>query len=384
MKAFYSKSIERVYIQRAVEEMPAVQRGIPRLRDLGITELYYAGGREEIPREHLTQSTLYLSDVRGEALGHCPASKGQLCCNYHTLDLYMGCSLGCSYCVMQSYLNFSPITIQVNTAPMVESIRRLAEANPGRLLRVGTGEVGDSLLFDPIFELSAELMAGVADLDNVILEFKSKTDCVDQLIGEDGRGLPGADRTVIGFSLNTPALVASEDGYAVNLERRFAAAWKALEAGMSVAFHFDPMIRDPDPGSDGNWQLEYIRLCDTILQLRRRAMDELPVAGALWPVAWVSMGTVRFTPALREKISDRPYLYDEFSRGRDGKFRYLQPLRAGMYRSIRDALSTALKGERPVRLYMCMEGEAMWRHVFGETPAHISELDPVFATLREE
>lgn len=365
-------NISRIYVQRSVENLPATIRGLEKLKNIGIDQFRVVEDRSEIPREHLRQSTLYLSSVRGEPLGHCPGSKGHICCNYHTLDLYMGCSLGCSYCVMQSYLNFSPITIQMDTSPMVHSIRHLAEQNPGRQIRVGTGEVGDSLLFDPLFQLNGELMAGLAEIPGLILEFKTKTDYVDHLLY-----LPGGRSTVIGFSLNTEEISAAEDGYSVSIHRRFEGAKKVLDAGMSVAFHFDPMIRS------GDWERGYELLCRKILELHQYAVERGEDPGnGLWPIAWVSMGTVRFTTALRDKIADRPYLYDEYSRGRDGKFRYLQPLRADLYRLIHRNLQPLLQGERPLRLYMCMESDAMWRHVFGQTPAHIPELNPIFQPLR--
>ena len=61
-----------------------------------------------------------------------------------------------------------------------------------------------------------------------------------------------------------------------------------------------------------------------------------PVASALgkFPsekIVWISMGTVRYPPELKEKMGDRPYLYDEFVRSRDGKFRYLQVKRIEIY-----------------------------------------------------
>ncbi|AHC13651.1 Spore photoproduct lyase [Salinispira pacifica] len=372
MNEFYLNNISQLYIHRSVEKLPGTLRGLEKLRELGIHEHRVVNDRSEIPGEHLRQSTLYLSPVRGEPLGHCPGSKGHICCNYHTLDLYMGCSLGCSYCVMQSYLNFSPITIQMDTSPMIDSIRRLAETNPDRQIRVGTGEVGDSLLFDPLFQLNGELMAALADIPNLVLEFKTKTDYVDHLLQ-----LPGRKFTVIGFSLNTDEISRAEDGYSVSIIRRFEAAKRVLDAGMSVAFHFDPMIRS------GDWKPGYEKLCNSILELHQYALEECEDPGnGLWPIAWVSMGTVRFTSALRDKIADRPYLYDEYSRGRDGKFRYLQPLRAELYRLIHGNLQPILEGERPLRLYMCMESDAMWRQVFGNTPAHIPELKPIFQPLR--
>ena len=53
---------------------------------------------------------LVLSQIRGEILRKCPGTHGHLCCNYHVINQYIGCPIGCSYCILQGYLN-QPFTI---------------------------------------------------------------------------------------------------------------------------------------------------------------------------------------------------------------------------------------------------------------------------------
>lgn len=342
---------ERLYATADVADSAAVSRVRSRLPGLPFSVV---ADKHEIPEEHRSRSTLFMTAPRGNPVGKCPGTRGHLCCNYVTMDLYMGCTLGCSYCIMKFYLNFLPITVHTDTAPGIEAVRELSRLNPGRAVRVGTGEVGDSLLLDPLFELSAEYIEAFAELPNVTLELKTKTDHVDHLLD-----LPRKGGAVIGFSVNPAETAAAEDGSSAPLGRRISAACRAAEAGYRVAFHFDPIFVIPD-------------LEDAYLQVIRE-LERVPSG----TIAWISLGTFRYPPQLKDKIDDRPYLYEEFVPCRDGKFRYLQRVRSGIYRF----LARELAGRIGAPVYLCMESVDVWRNVFGVSPGKIEILRDIFSPV---
>ncbi|MBN1685082.1 MAG: radical SAM protein [Spirochaetales bacterium] len=347
-KTFYNRIIRQVYLERGAEGFDAV--GIAR-RELQNIDFRIVSDESEIPEEHLKGTTLYLRRHRGHQVGRCPGSHGHLCCNYHTIDLYAGCALGCSYCIMRSYLNFSPVTVYVDPEPAVQLVRELALQKKGETLRIGTGEVGDSLLYDPLFQLSEPFIRGLSDLDNVHFEMKSKTDFVDHLLDIEPKG-----NAVIGFSLNPPEIADLEEGIASAVQARIAAAKRVVEAGYRTSFHFDPVFRQ------ANWRELYFPLIDSLAGFRKEA------------IAWISVGTFRYTPPLKDKIADRPYLYEEFVPSADGKHRYIQRVRAQMYRELIERLR-AVTG---VTAYLCMESAAIWKRVYGRMPDEVEELKGVF------
>ncbi|MDR1626386.1 MAG: radical SAM protein [Spirochaetia bacterium] len=302
--------------------------------------MFQADSHRDIPAPHRSGETLFITSTRGEALGPCPGSRGHVCCNYFTVDVYMGCSLGCSYCIMKSYLNFEPVTVYADTGPPIARIRELAAANPGRLVRVGSGETGDSLQLDPVFELSGEFIRGLADLPNVVFEAKTKTDFVGHLLG-----IPEKGRAVIAFSLNARSVSGAEEEYAAGLDERLSAARRAVDAGYRTAFHFDPIMAFP------GWEAAYGEVVD--------ALAAFPADR----VAWISLGTFRYPGALKDRIGRRPYLFDEFVPCRDGKFRYLQRRRGRVYRWFLDRIRAVC--DAPV--YLCMESADMWRKVYGRS-----------------
>ncbi len=350
-RTYSDLTIERVYVTRGA--LPLVEDRLERA--LPSLPRHIVDHRNEIPREHLNQYTLFVKRPDGPIVGRCPGTRGHVCCNYLTVDLYVGCNLGCSYCIMRSYLNFSPLTVHVGLDDAIADIRRIAAENADRTVRIGSGETGDSLLLDPIFGNSARLIEALADLDNLILELKSKTDLVDHLLD-----LPQKGNAVIAFSLNPDAVATEEEGVAAPVERRLAAARRAAAAGYRLAFHFDPVIAVPD------WQDHYGPLIDALGEFNPEK------------VVWISLGTIRYTPALRDKMDDRPYLLEEFVPGRDGKYRYLQQERVAVYRWLRERLRRTL----PAPVYMCMESATVWRKAFGALPHELPELAPIFSPVR--
>lgn len=347
--ALYRRLVRRVFLDADLQDSDIAERVRRRLPH---AELAVISGKEEIPPEDMRQNSIYVTRDRGSRFGRCPGTPVHRCCNYHTVDVYEGCSLGCSYCIMKSYLNFAPLTVYVDTESVVDEIRHAALAQPERFFRVGSGEVGDSLLLDPVFELTAAYIRGLADLPNVAFEAKTKTSFVDHLLEVKPKG-----DAVIGFSLNQPEFSAAEEGFAAANAERISAAQRAAAAGYRVAFHFDPIVRIP------GWGGAYASLVERLAGIRDR------------DVAWISLGTIRFTAGLRDRIGLRDYMLDEYVPGRDGKLRYLQRERVDMYRLVLESLRSVFPSA-PV--YLCMESEAVWRRVFGAIPEDIPELRTVF------
>ena len=351
---YYSETIDRISWVGIAEDHPVRVRVEARLAEnpsLGRIRSESLSDPALLTDEHNTARTILVRPNVSSDLGRCPGTHGHLCCNYLTLNVYVGCTLGCTYCIMQSYLRNRTLEVRLPDESTITRIRALAEAQPERLIRLGTGEVGDSLLYDPLFGLSEDLFSRLLDLPNLRFELKSKTDYVDHLPRTTMRS-----NVVVSFSLNPESVVADEEGYAATLEARLAAAERAVERGYRCAFHFDPMIRVPQ------WEDAYTAVVDRLARFR----DARP--------EWISLGTMRYPTTLRPWIEARPYGVDEFVSSRDGKMRYLQKLRGQMYRTMRQRLGRVLP-DTPV--YLCMESGAMWRHLQRTAPDRSGRLHTI-------
>ncbi|MCL2792533.1 MAG: radical SAM protein [Spirochaetaceae bacterium] len=353
-KNYYINIFDRIYISEDALLYKESKKAIERL-SLPVKEIVSA---KDIPEEHLNSKTLFITKRKGALVTRCPGTRRHICCNYLTVDLYEGCTLGCSYCIMKSYLNFSPITVYVDSSASIEEIKRIALSNKDRIVRVGTGEVGDSLQFDPLFEMSADFIQGLADTENVYFEAKTKTCFVDHLLEIKNKG-----NGVISFSLNPEEIILTEETEAFSLDNRLDAATKAVKAGYNLAFHFDPVICEEE------WEKRYL---DTIEKLSVFPKEK---------IKWISIGTLRYPPDLKEKIAqaERPYLFDEFVPCADGKYRYLQRRRKEVYRKLYNRLKEVTNSS----IYFCMESDTIWNYAAGNVPGKIPETTWLFKKISD-
>lgn len=345
-----SGRFRRLYVERELEDSPYLAPALARLPGLAPR---WVAGKEDIPPDHLEAGTLLLARPRGRVVKRCPGSPGHLCCNYRTVDLYLGCTLGCAYCILRGYLNFAPVTVYLDPEPAIAGLRRLA--GRGRAVRVGTGELGDSLELDTVFRLSERLILAAASYPNLALELKTKTAQVDHLLEVEPKG-----RAVIGFSLNAESASRAYEPGAALLAERLSAARRAAAAGYRVAFHFDPLVL----------------LASSVEQTLAEYRQVVARLGGFAPgqVAWISLGCFRYPPGLERHIASPELLAAELVPCRDGKHRYLQPVRSRLYRGLVEELARHV--ESPV--YLCMESPAVWRNVFGRHPRETPSLRDIF------
>ncbi len=280
----------------------------------------------------------------GRFIERCPGTREHLCCNYFVANIAVNCHFECTYCFLQSYLNDHSMTVYTNTDKLFDEVDELLSMNQDQVIRIGTGELADSLALDEITGFSKYLVPGFAERKNVLLELKTKGNYVKNLLETDPKG-----NTVIAWSLNPPEIIKLEELKCASLEERLSAARICSEAGYKIAFHFDPIILHHD------WEDNYRQTIEMMFDFVKPDM-----------VQWISMGVLRFTPAgkeiIRERFPKSPIIYEEMIRCADGKMRYLQPVRTEIYTKLLDYIRTY---SRELYVYLCMESSSVWEKVFG-------------------
>lgn len=291
---------------------------------------------------------LLLCRNRGAFFKPCPGTREYRCCNYQVLNIGMNCPMDCVYCILQAYLNNPWLSFFVNVEDLFNELDTALDAEPDRFFRIGTGEFTDSLALDSLTHLSPRLVTYMAGRTNAVLELKSKSVNIANLRGLDHRG-----RTLVAWSLNSPPIMAREEIRTATLDERLQAAAHCAEWGYKLAFHFDPIILHV------GWEEGY-----------RSTIGRLFATVPAEAIAWISLGALRYLPALKQIAADRfpasRFFYQEFVDGLDGKRRYFRPQRVAMYRLILDELR---KHAHPSTcIYFCMENDTIWREVFGFAP----------------
>jgi spore photoproduct lyase len=286
---------------------------------------------------------------RGAFLRGCPASSTSFaCCGYLVLVLASNCPMDCSYCFLQEHLANNPsFQVYANYSDALAELGRLGRANPGRRFRVGTGELADSLAFDSITGISRDLVRYFSEHENMLLELKTKTDEIDNLLALDPRG-----RTLVSWSLSPTRVFATSEHRTASPQARIRAARQVLQAGYKIGFHLDPLIAYPEAEQDS-------------LELLDDVFDAVPPNA----IAFFSIGGLRMTAGLRAIARSRfpqdPMLLGEEVLGKDGRYRSFTPLRLRLFSKLRERIGRACS-DLPV--YLCMETASAHHSVFGTGP----------------
>jgi spore photoproduct lyase len=312
-------------------------------------------------RFSLGKQALLLTRYQGEWLRSCPGTAQHVCCNLWTINPGEGCPFDCTYCYLQSYLRRNPtLKIFTNTPDMLEAIENKVCKDPSRLFRITTGEVVDSLVWDELTDRSRELIACFARFPNAILELKTKSSSIENIL--DMKNVHQG-KTVVSWSVNARTICEKDELFTATLDERIEAAEKAVEAGYRIGFHFDPLVHFP------GWEDEY---SDTIKQLFRTIKPE--------NIAWISVASLRYAPQMQEIMRERfPESFLPFGEqflAKDHKLRYIQPVRFKMTEFVWGRLKE-ISQDLPV--YMCMESAAAWRNIAGGPPVAGTELAEVFS-----
>ncbi len=297
---------------------------------------------------------------RGPFLEACPAASPEFaCCGYLVLTLASNCPMDCGYCFLQEYVADNPsFQVYANYDEAFEELERMTHKAPGRDFRIGTGDLADSLAFDRLTGISRDLVEYFARSDRLLLELKTKTDEIDNLLAVDPKG-----RTMVSWTLSPDVVFASSEHRSASPADRMRAAARVADAGYRIAFHLDPIIAYPDA------ERGYVELLDALFETI-----------APERISFISLGGLRMPPALRA-AARRRFPNDPMLAGVDvlspaGRYRTFAPLRLRIYR----VLSERIRAASPrLRHYLCMERPSVSAAVMGAAPPAPAELGQLLA-----
>jgi len=311
-----------------------------------------------------SKKKLYITPFKGQFFKRCPGAsqrKALTCCNYYVLNLGLQCNMNCSYCYLQSYLTTPVMTIFSNIDDALAELNEISLEHGSKHIRVGTGEVIDSLSLDPITHYSHSLIKFFSQQTHWKLEFKTKSHHVDQFLDCDHRG-----NVIVSWSINPQAVIEKEEHGTASLEERLQAAEKCARRGFPIAFHMDPMIYHE------NWKANYEDLIQE-LSSRFRHVD----------VQGISVGTLRFQPEQRHMMRERFGMKSWVTQAEvflsdSGKLRYDSKLRTNMFKFAVDRF----KHHSPWPVTICMETPETWIATYEKLPTQMAELKSLFQPVR--
>lgn len=352
-----ARHIRKIFLEESCRDLPYTREILARAGNTPV-ETIADRAMPQIAAEPYPRSLakgkqhLLLCRNRGSFLKPCPGTREYRCCDYQVLNIGMNCPMDCVYCILQAYLNNPWISFFVNIDDLLAELN-LALARQNRFLRIGTGEFTDSLALDGLTGLSRILVEFMRDKSTAVLELKTKSAAIGHLENLDHGG-----RTIVAWSLNSPAIMQGEELRTAGLDERLAAAVQCANWGYRLAFHFDPIIHHP------GWREGYA-------QTIHKLFDAVPAE----KIVWISLGALRFLPALRPtaltRFPNSKFFHEEFIMGLDGKCRYFRSLRVELYQHLLHHLRQRV--HPATCLYFCMESDEIWQEC-GFAPGQAEKL----------
>jgi len=356
---------EVLYLEENAENYPLAKSVLERFPDIPVRRIKETNSPLQEIRETSEdvfgagKKRLVLAKFKGSFIKKCPGiSPGMVCCNYYVVNLLKNCIYDCSYCFLQSFLDNNPLMVAyVNIEDFLAELEAVFSANPDQVFRVGTGELTDSLALEGILPYSDYLIPFFNKMPNAVLELQTKSDRVQELLRQDD-----PSNVIVSWSINPPEIISAEEKGTPQLEQRLNAARLCQEKGYRIGIHFDPLIHFP------GWENAYEDLIDRLF-------------ATLSPenIEWISLGSFRYRRELKSIIKQRhrqsQLFNSEHVASKDGKFRYIRPIRNQMYEHIRDRLQERSKD---LSIYMCMETKEVWESVTGKLPRSDEKLNQVF------
>ena len=272
----------------------------------------------------------------------CPvASEKTVCCNLMTIDAVQGCSLGCSYCSIQTFYTDGKISVDKNLAEKLAKI----PLDPNKKYHIGSGQSSDSLAIGNREGVLDAQLNFARNNPNIILEFKTKSNNIDYLLKSN---VP--DNVFVSWSLNPQLFIDNEEHGTASFDERVSSARALSDKGILVGFHFHPIVYYE------GYELDYANIIQKVVSM----FDPLEVA-------MISMGTLTFikpaikklrSTALSSKVLQIP-MADAV-----GKSSYTKEIKKEIFGHVLNQFSS---WHDTVFFYLCMEERSVWESVFGQS-----------------
>lgn len=331
-------SPKTVYIETSVKNTPLADRVRQAFPHADFKE---TDGKTQVGSPYFSKrlDTLLIHREKYDFLKPCPCSCGSAGCGYNLINLGFGCRFECEYCFLQQYQNLHAVLLPANVDEFLEKIDGAKfRTGPFDRPRIGSGEFTDSLVFDDLTQYSSQIVPFFRARPHLQFEFKTKSVNIGGLLK-----VGGTENVVVSWSVNAVPITDKAEHFTPGLTARLQAACEVARAGYRLGFHFDPVV------IYNGYQQDYA--C-TVQEMA----DTLPHD----KIAWISVGTLRFSRELKKQIETRfPHntiLDGEFLLDFDGKMRYSEAQRLEAYRFLVPLLRKTFPN---AMVYLCMEDPAI-------------------------
>lgn len=246
------------------------------------------------------------------------------------------CPLNCVYCYLRDYYSHGAYIFYVNIEDMFAEL----DNHKGKGEMISCGIVNDSLVYDNITEISHNLINYFKDRNDLVLEFRTKSDNINKLLE-----LKEHKNILVSFTFSPQEVIDKYEFKTASINKRIEAAKKLQEHGYDIGVRIDPIIN---------------------IQSRKEAygslIEKLMTNLDINKIRDIGLGSLRYTKGLKGKVLKErktDLFYNELVTGIDGKERYFKGIRIEMYSEIIKNIQKYGEFE----IYLGMEEGYIWEKV---------------------
>ncbi|MBP9478598.1 MAG: hypothetical protein KBF12_08250 [Sebaldella sp.] len=246
------------------------------------------------------------------------------------------CPLNCVYCYLRDYYSHGAYIFYVNIEDMFTEL----DKHKGKGEMISCGIVNDSLVYDNITEISHDLINYFKNRDDLVLEFRTKSDNINKLLE-----LKEHKNILVSFTFSPQEVIDKYEFKTASIIKRIEAAKKLQDHGYDIGVRIDPIINIQDRKKAYSDLIEKLMTSLDINKIRD-----------------IGLGSLRYTKGLKGKVLKErktDLFYNELVTGIDGKERYFKGIRIKMYSEIVEDIQKYGEFE----IYLGMEEDYIWKKV---------------------
>src|SRR3989338_1151364 len=289
--------------------------------------------------DHLTSQNVLQLDSRKKLINRYFYGKGIFDLKEYVISLIRSCPLDCAYCFLREVYDDPRFKVLPDIEKIKAELRLIRDQENG-VVYLNAGENADSLIFDLEFGLIEKLWNTIQDFPNVFVEFRSKTNKIENLFKIKDH----QKRMIMAFSLNPEEDRAIFESNTATILERILAMKQLAENGFALGLRFEPILYTK------NYKEKYKKLfADLFSQISPSQVHS------------ISLGCLRLTKGLAKILGDShpSVMVEEWILAEDQKVRYFRGIRVELYQNLLELLKEYFGDDK--KIVLSTEPVLVWK-----------------------
>ncbi|MDP8263722.1 MAG: hypothetical protein P9M13_10545 [Candidatus Ancaeobacter aquaticus] len=334
-------AFNKLFIEKNILKNKNVQRiaaTVPKNRIIQITSYKNLPVQDSIDNE---KKCLVLAQFRGDSVKEFRRLDGLTQRKEYYIVYAQNCFYDCQYCFLQCYSDNAYPVLFINHNKILRDVETVLKSEKRPFFY--TGELADSMAFDPVTDFNQKLIKLFSRYPNGTLELRTKCTHTALLLK-----IVPIKNIILSWTFTPQAIIDQYEKRTASLTSRISAARECQKKGYQIGLRLDPII------AYQNGEEDYAYMIKQLMESLNHDRIESVV-----------LGIFRFTPAL-EKIIRKRFPKSDITINEcvpciDGKWRYLKSMRIAIYKSI---IARIRQYAPQVKITLCMETPEVWNEVF--------------------